>query len=56
MGTRDSFPGVKLPGCEAYHSLPSIAEFKNVWSYTSTPPPPNTPSWYSAQLKHMRQC
>jgi hypothetical protein len=30
--------GVKLPGRESDHSPPSIAEFKNVWSYTSTPP------------------
>jgi hypothetical protein len=37
MGTRGSFPGVKQPGCEADHSLPSSAEVKNSWSYTSTP-------------------
>jgi hypothetical protein len=30
--------GVKWPGQEADHSLPSSAEDKNVWSYTSTPP------------------
>jgi hypothetical protein len=30
--------GVKRPGREADHSLPSSAEVKNVWSYTSTPP------------------
>jgi hypothetical protein len=30
--------GVKLPAREADHSPPSSAEFKNVWSYTSTPP------------------
>jgi hypothetical protein len=29
--------GVKRPGREADHSPPSIAEFKNAWSYTSTP-------------------
>jgi len=29
--------GVKWPGCDD-HSLPSSAMFKNVWSYTSTPP------------------
>jgi hypothetical protein len=28
--------GVKRPGREAYHSLLSSAEVKNVWSYTST--------------------
>jgi hypothetical protein len=37
MGTRDSFSGVKRPGREANHSPPSSAEFKNAWSYTSTP-------------------
>jgi hypothetical protein len=30
--------GVKRPGREADHSSPSSAEFKNAWSYTSTPP------------------
>jgi hypothetical protein len=30
--------GVKRPGCEADHSPPSVAEVKNAWSYTSTPP------------------
>jgi hypothetical protein len=29
--------GVKRPGREADHSLPSSAEVKNAWSYTSTP-------------------
>jgi hypothetical protein len=29
--------GVKRPGREADHSPPSSAEFKNAWSYTSTP-------------------
>jgi hypothetical protein len=29
--------GVKRPGSEAGHSPPSSAEFKNAWSYTSTP-------------------
>jgi hypothetical protein len=28
---------VKRPGREAYHSLLSSTEFKNAWSYTSTP-------------------
>jgi hypothetical protein len=28
---------VKRPGREADHSLPSSAEVKNAWSYTSTP-------------------
>jgi hypothetical protein len=29
-------PGVRQPGREATHSLPSSGEVKNVWSYTST--------------------
>jgi len=29
-------PRVKRPGREADHSLPTSAEVKNVWSYTST--------------------
>jgi hypothetical protein len=29
--------GLKRPGREADHSLPSCSEVKNVWSYTSTP-------------------
>jgi hypothetical protein len=29
---------VKRPGREADHSLPSSAEVKNAWSYTSIPP------------------
>ena len=32
------FPGVKRPRREADHSLPSSAEVKNQWSYTSVPP------------------
>jgi hypothetical protein len=28
-------PGVKRPVCEAKHSPPSSAKFKNAWSYTS---------------------
>jgi hypothetical protein len=31
-------PGVERPGRELYHSYPSKADVKNVWSYTSTPP------------------
>jgi hypothetical protein len=31
-------PGLKRPGCEADHSLPSSAEVKKKWSYTSTTP------------------
>jgi hypothetical protein len=34
-----AFPlGVRRPGRETDHSLPSSAEVKNAWSYTSTPP------------------
>jgi len=38
MGTKGSFPGGKVAGGEADHSLPSIARSKNAWSYTSPPP------------------
>jgi hypothetical protein len=38
--------GVKQPGREADHSLPSSVDVKNACSYTSTP---NTPSWRGAQ-------
>jgi hypothetical protein len=31
-------PGVKLSGREAGHSLPTSADVKNTWIYTSTPP------------------
>jgi hypothetical protein len=37
MGTRGSFPGVKQQGREADHSLPTSAEVKKMWIYTSTP-------------------
>jgi hypothetical protein len=30
--------GVKRPGREADHALPSSSEFKNAWNSTSTPP------------------
>jgi hypothetical protein len=33
-----SSPGIKRPGREADQSTPSITEFKNKWSYNSTPP------------------
>jgi hypothetical protein len=32
------FPGVKRPGREADQSLPTSAEVKKMWIYTSTPP------------------
>jgi hypothetical protein len=35
MGTRGG--GVKRPGHEADHSLPTSAEVQNMWIYTSTP-------------------
>jgi hypothetical protein len=38
MGTEGTFPGVKWPGRESYHSPPSSAEVKEWGSYTSTPP------------------
>jgi hypothetical protein len=37
VGTRALTAGVKQLGHEVHHSLPSSAEVKNVWSYTSTP-------------------
>jgi len=37
-GFRGSFPGVKRRGLEADNSLPSAAEVKSGWGYTSTPP------------------
>jgi hypothetical protein len=37
MDTGGSFQEVNRPGREADHSLPSSAEVRNVWSYTSTP-------------------
>jgi hypothetical protein len=36
MGTEGLYAGVKRPGREAHHSLPSSAKVKNAWSYTST--------------------
>jgi hypothetical protein len=46
MDTRGSFPGVKRPGHEADHSLPSTAEVK-IWGelYLHSR---NTPSWRGA--------
>jgi hypothetical protein len=38
VGTGALSLGVKWLGHEADHSPPSIAEVKNVWSSTSTPP------------------
>jgi hypothetical protein len=32
-----SFPGVKWPGRDVEYSLPSSAEIKNGWRYTSAP-------------------
>ena len=37
-GRRGSFPVIWRPACDAEHSLPSSADVKNEWSYTSTPP------------------
>ena len=36
LGTRDLSSGVKQPGREDKHSLPSSAKVKNEWSYTSS--------------------
>jgi hypothetical protein len=48
MGNGALFLGVKLPGREADLSLPSSAEVKNAWSYTSTSPIAS--SWRGAYL------
>jgi len=37
VGIGDFSPGLKWLGRETYHSLPSSAEVKYVWSYTPTP-------------------
>jgi len=37
-GYRISLPGLKRPGCDIDHTLPSSAEVKNGWNYTSTVP------------------
>jgi hypothetical protein len=42
MGTGSSFPGVKWPGCEAYHSPPASVDVK----CGSIHPLPNTPLRY----------
>jgi len=33
-----SFPWVKWPECDVYHTPPSSAKVKSEWSYTATPP------------------
>jgi hypothetical protein len=43
--------GVKRLELEADHSLPSSAEAKNAWSYTSSP---HTPSWRGAYFEVLR--
>jgi len=46
MGTRGSFTGIKRPGREADHSLPSSAKVKERMElYLHSP---NTPSWRGA--------
>jgi hypothetical protein len=47
VGIRGSFPGDKVPGCEADYSPPSSSEVKNAWNYTSIPQ-----YAFGAQLKH----
>lgn len=37
VGTGGSFPTVKQPQREVYHSSPSITEVKNTWMFTSIP-------------------
>jgi hypothetical protein len=55
MGTRDSL-GIKRPGLESDHALPSSAEVKYAWSYTpllhiSWRGVQNSTAWYL--VKHM---
>jgi hypothetical protein len=38
MGTGALYRGGKRPGREAHHSLPTSAEVKKTWVYTSTSP------------------
>jgi len=38
---RETFQGAERPGREVSHSIPSSAEAKNVWNYTSTLPSPS---------------
>jgi hypothetical protein len=45
MGTGGSFPAVKRLGREANLSVPTSAEVKEMWIYTSTT---HTPSYRSA--------
>jgi hypothetical protein len=45
MGGKAAFAGVMRQGREADHSPASSAEFKNAWSYTSTP---HTSLWHGA--------
>jgi len=47
--------GVKRPMCEADHSSPPSADFKNAWALLSLP---NTPSWQGQlfTLTCMKQC
>jgi hypothetical protein len=53
VGVRGLFLGVKRPGQEADHSLPSSAEIKEcVELYNHSP---NTPAWRGAQLKAQGQ-
>jgi hypothetical protein len=38
MGTGGFLPGIKRPERETDHSIPTSAEVKNTWIYTSIPP------------------
>jgi hypothetical protein len=50
--TRALSMGVKWLRREADHSLPSSAEVKNAWSYTS-PPQYASMVWFSVKKKHI---
>jgi hypothetical protein len=43
--------GIKRPGCEADYSALSSADFKNAWSYLSTPQYAFK-VWFSVKIKH----
>jgi len=44
------YPGPKLSGYEANHSLSFIAEIRNAWSYI---PIPHTPSWPAQEVANI---
>jgi len=45
VSTGDSYPGIKVPGCETGNLPPSTADVKNAWICTSVP---HQTSWHVA--------